>query len=209
MAEQSEHHCTALCSAGRVLVGVQRKASSSGSVVQGRILETAAWSLVGGMNSHHTVVPEVHRKNAPILTSRCQHEASRSITDTVGTSVASLNKIRKHFEALHSWDHSWDCKEMYTMLLTGWFGLPRDVDVTSPGCVLTELTMHSAARHFYLALPVRPFNVGRECKIYLSACRRYIINCGIQAIQNTHIHRAEIGKLFDWPRLLCFSSTCA
>ena len=53
---------------------------------------------------------------------------------------------------------------------------------------------HIAACSFYLALPQRSFNVGCECKINVSACERYTINCGIPSIQNAQIDLAEVAR---------------
>ena len=61
---------------------------------------------------------------------------------------------------------------------------------------LTDWPWHIAARHFYLALtlPLRPFDVGRECKINVSACERYTINCGVPSIQNAQIDLAKVAS---------------
>ena len=58
----------------------------------------------------------------------------------------------------------------------------------------TDWPWHIAARHFYLALLLRSFNVGRECKINVSACERYTMNCGTPSIQNAHIDLAEVAR---------------
>ena len=47
---------------------------------------------------------------------------------------------------------------------------------------------------FYLALLLRSFDVGCECKIYLSVYGKYTNNCGIPPIQNTHITCAEVAR---------------
>ena len=68
---------------------------------------------------------------------------------------------------------------------------------------------HTEARHFYLALPLQFFDVGCEWNIYFSACRRYTIDRGIPQIQNAQLDTRWngkmhiVGKLFDWPSLLC------
>ena len=50
----------------------------------------------------------------------------------------------------------------------------------------TDWPWYIAACHFYLALalPLRSFDVGHECKINVPVCERYIINCGTPSIQN-------------------------
>ena len=55
---------------------------------------------------------------------------------------------------------------------------------------------HIEARHFYLtlALPLRSFDVWRECKINVSACERYTINCGTPSIQNAQIDPTEVAR---------------
>ena len=58
----------------------------------------------------------------------------------------------------------------------------------------TNWPWHIAAHHFYLALPLWLFNVGRKCKINVSACERYTINCGILSIQNTQTDLAEVAR---------------
>ena len=40
----------------------------------------------------------------------------------------------------------------------------------------TDWPWHIAARHFYLSIPLRSFDIGRECKINISTCERYTIN---------------------------------
>ena len=45
--------------------------------------------------------------------------------------------------------------------------------------------------YFYLALPLRSFDVG---PINLSACGRYTIDCGILPIQNTKADRTEVAS---------------
>ena len=54
--------------------------------------------------------------------------------------------------------------------------------------------MHSAARHFHLALTLRLFDVGRECNVYLSECGRYTSSRGIPPMQNTQIDRTEVAR---------------
>ena len=48
----------------------------------------------------------------------------------------------------------------------------------------TELTIALGSRLFHLALPLRLFSVGPECKICLSVCGRYTVNCGIPPHQS-------------------------
>ena len=129
--------------------------------------------------------------------------------------VARPNTLRQLIEASQFSAHEGMFRNMprcFWLPLIGWFGVPLDADVTS----LNERAKwrwywpwHTAAHHFYLALPLLSFDVGHECKINwlptnLSACRRYTRDRGTPPIQvhkltETHI----IGKLFDWPRLLC------
>ena len=74
--------------------------------------------------------------------------------------------------------------------LTGWFGLPHE-----SGIILlpTELNWPCTWQHAIFILP-RPFDVWRECQIYLSACGKYSINCRIKPIQNTQINHAQVAK---------------
>ena len=53
----------------------------------------------------------------------------------------------------------------------------------------TDWPWHIAAHLFYLnlALPLQSVNVWRECKINVSVCERYTINCGIPSIQNAQM----------------------
>ena len=61
---------------------------------------------------------------------------------------------------------------------------------------------HIGARPFYLALPLRSFDVGRVGRerqinryaINLSACGRYTTDCGIPSIQNAQINRTEVAR---------------
>ena len=78
------------------------------------------------------------------------------------------------------------------MLLTGWFRLLPNADVKS--LHRSNWPWHWAAHHFYLALLLRSFDVGCECKIYLSVYGKYTNNCGIPPIQNTHINCAEVAR---------------
>ena len=65
--------------------------------------------------------------------------------------------------------------------------------------MLSQLTMvltmaHCCTLFFYLVLQLWSFNVGCKCEINLSACGRYVIDCAIPFIQNTQIHRSEVGR---------------
>ena len=88
-------------------------------------------------------------------------------------------------------------------------GLNFHMMLTSQHCASdsTDWPWHIAAWHFYLALLFWSFSVGRECKIKVSACERYTINCGIPTITSQPRWSGKmhiIGKLFNWPRLLFF-----
>ena len=90
-----------------------------------------------------------------------------------------------------------DVHEHSSVILIGWVGLPRDVDVTSlsrePGGI-AQLTTHSAVRHFHLAFTLRSFDVGHECNIHLSASERYTNYCAIPPFQNKQIDRVVVAR---------------
>ena len=131
----------------------------------------------------------------PVLntTSRCLHEHSWSFMETSGTSTARPNTLHQHFEALHSWD--WELMSTNSLRCFWLAGLDFRATLTLCRCACptdhgNDHDVHSDARHFYLVLPLRSFDVGREWKVYLSACERYTVNFGIQPIQNTPIDLA-------------------
>ena len=121
----------------------------------------------------------------PILNTTlwCLHDASRSFKETLGTSVARTNTLRQYFFGVR--------RNVQKHLQCFWWA---SLDFTQRWHQVTEQAnwpWHSATCHFYLPSPLPSFNVRCECKVYLSACWRYTINCGIPPIQNTQIDHAE------------------
>ena len=78
-----------------------------------------------------------------------------------------------------------------SMLQTGWFGLPHNWCQRTEGATWP---WHLATCHFYLALPlwIWIFNIWHECKIYLSECGRYKVNCAIPPFQNTQMDHTKV-----------------
>ena len=60
----------------------------------------------------------------------------------------------------------------------------------------TDWPWHIAACYFHLALalPLWSFDGGCECKINISTCKRYTINCGTLSIQNAQIDLAAVAR---------------
>ena len=138
-----------------------------------------------------------------------------------GTSVARPVTLRQHFEAFLSWE----C-ELASMYIVPCFWL----DSLNIHAMLTSSTVWanwpqlSATHLFYPDLPLQlqAFDVGGKCKIYLSACGRYTIDCGIPPIQNTKTDCPEMARCtlsvscstdLDyccfWQSGQCISLTCA
>ena len=111
---------------------------------------------------------------------------------TSGTSVTRPNALRQHFAV----SLSWECGHISTnSVLCFWLaGLDSRATLTSRRCAASRTDWLSAVRHFHLAFPLRSFDVGRECKIHLTACWKYIINYSLTSIQNTQLDRAEVAR---------------
>ena len=98
---------------------------------------------------------------------------SRSFVETSGTSVARQKHTSPTIRssALLGLPTVYDASDWRVST-----SAPRWRGVAAPRA---QLTMHSATRHFHLHLPLRSLDVWREFRIYLSACVRYTVICGI------------------------------
>ena len=136
------------------------------------------------VNRHRQFQTPSYRSSAEAVvktTSRCHHKTSWSFVETAGTSVARPNILLQHFEA----SQSLKCEQMSTSSARCfWLGtLDFRITLTSSRCA-RQTDWHSATHHFNLALPLRSFDVGRECKICLSAS-------GVVSLQSK-IHKSTV-----------------
>ena len=122
------------------------------------------------------------------MTLQSVHEASWSFMQASGTSIAGPNTLHQHFEA----SQFLECEHisMNSVLCFDWQVWTSAWHWCHVALPWAERTMHLEAYHFHLNFPLQSFNVGCECKINLSACGRYTINCGTPPVETIRINCA-------------------